>query len=37
LERAEYVKSYKKAAKDENLLSIAEEGMADYLRQLEDQ
>lgn len=37
LERAEYVQSYKQAAEDENLLSVAEEGMEDYLRQLEDQ
>jgi metal-responsive CopG/Arc/MetJ family transcriptional regulator len=36
LNRAEYVKSFKKAAGDENLLSMAEEGMEDYLKQLEE-
>lgn len=36
LERAEYKKSYARAAKDRDLLSMAEEGMADYLRQLEE-
>lgn len=35
LEKAEYVKSYKQAASDEDVLHIAEEGMVDYLRQLE--
>lgn len=34
LNRAEYVKSYKAAAKDQDVLAIAEEGMEDYLRQL---
>ncbi len=34
LEKAEYIKSYKEAAKDADILSIAEEGMADYLNQL---
>ena len=34
LEKAEYVKSYRAAAKDEDILAIAEEGMAEYLRQL---
>ncbi|WP_461532367.1 ribbon-helix-helix domain-containing protein [Sinomicrobium sp.] len=37
LERAEYIQSYKQASTDENLLSLAEEGMEDYLKQLEDQ
>ena len=32
--RAEYVKSYKQAEDDTNILSIAEEGMEDYLKQL---
>ncbi len=36
LNRAEYVKSYKEAAKDDNVLTIAEEGMEDYLKQLTD-
>lgn len=34
LSRAEYIKSYKKAESDENILEIAEEGMEDYLKQL---
>ena len=36
LKRAEYVKSYKKASKDEDVLAMAEEGMEDYLKQLEE-
>ena len=35
LEKAEYIRSYKQASTDEDILSIAEEGMADYLKQLE--
>jgi predicted transcriptional regulator len=35
LEKAEYVKSYKRASADQDILTIAEEGMGDYLRQLE--
>jgi ribosomal protein L10 len=35
LEKAEYVKSYKKAADDNDVMLIAEEGMTDYLTQLE--
>lgn len=35
LEKAEYIKSYKQAAQDEDILTIAEEGMNDYLKQLE--
>lgn len=35
LNRAEYVKSYKQAAEDKDILSIAEEGMEDYLKQLD--
>ncbi len=34
LTRAEYVRSYKQAAEDEDILSIAEEGMEEYLKQL---
>ncbi len=34
LTRAEYVRSYKQAAQDEDILSIAEEGMEEYLKQL---
>jgi predicted transcriptional regulator len=35
LEKAEYIKSYRQAADDADVLSIAEEGMTDYFRQLE--
>jgi predicted transcriptional regulator len=35
LTRAEYVKSFKLASEDENIIEIAEEGMVDYLNQLE--
>ena len=35
LNRAEYVQSYKRAGKDEDILDLAEEGMEDYLKQLE--
>jgi len=34
LTRAEYVQSYKQAANDNELLEMAEEGMEDYLKQL---
>ncbi|OFY49693.1 MAG: CopG family transcriptional regulator [Bacteroidetes bacterium GWF2_41_31] len=34
LTRAEYVQSYKQAATDKDLLDLAEEGMEDYLKQL---
>ena len=36
LDRAEYIESYKKAAGDKDIVAIAEEGMADYLKQLEE-
>lgn len=36
LEKAEYVKSYKQASQDKDTMLIAEEGMADYLKQLEE-
>lgn len=36
LNRAAYVKSYKKLAADTDILSIAEEGMEDYLKNLEE-
>lgn len=36
LNKAEYVKSYRLAADDEDVLSIAEEGMIDYFNQLKD-
>lgn len=35
LVRAEYVKSYKQAGDDANILDMAEEGMEDYLKQLD--
>ena len=35
LEKAEYIKSYKKASEDKDVMLIAEEGMEDYLKQLE--
>lgn len=35
LNRAEYVRSYKRMADDEDILLLAEEGMAEYLKQLE--
>lgn len=35
LNRAEYIKSYKLAASDADIIDIAEEGMDDYLNQLE--
>ena len=37
LEKAEYIQSYRKAANDEDVLLIAEEGMEDYLRQLPEE
>ncbi len=35
LNRAEYVKSYKLAASDLDIMELAEEGMEDYMKQLE--
>ena len=35
LKRAEYVKSYKLADQDDDIMAIAEEGMAEYFIQLE--
>jgi predicted transcriptional regulator len=37
LNRAEYVKSYKQAANDLNIIELSEEGMAEYLNQLDNQ
>lgn len=37
LKRAAYVKSYKTAAEDEDILTLAEEGIEAYLKQLEDE
>lgn len=36
LKRAEYAKSYRQAGLDEDILMVAEEGMGDYLKQIED-
>jgi len=35
LSRAEYIRSFKQATDDADLLEMAEEGMEDYLKQLE--
>ncbi|MBN2275712.1 MAG: ribbon-helix-helix protein, CopG family [Bacteroidales bacterium] len=35
LERAEYIRSYKQASSDNDILLMAEEGMTEYLKQLE--
>jgi predicted transcriptional regulator len=35
LTRAEYIKSYRQAGQDIEIMQIAEEGMEDYLKQLE--
>lgn len=37
LKRAEYVKSYRTAVDDEDILMIAEEGMDSYLKQINDE
>ncbi|MEI8005784.1 MAG: CopG family transcriptional regulator [Bacteroidota bacterium] len=37
LKKAEYIRSFKKAAGDEDMLSMAEEGMEDYLKMLGDE
>lgn len=37
LNKAEYIKSYKKAANDADVISIAEEGMSEYLKQIENE
>ena len=36
IKRMEYIKSFKKAYKNEEMLSIAAEGMTEYLKQLDD-
>jgi predicted transcriptional regulator len=36
LNRAAYIKSFKKMASDKDLLSIVEEGLTDYNKQLEE-
>jgi len=35
LNKAEYIASYKRAKNDDDIISIAEEGMEDYFKQLE--
>jgi len=37
LNKAAYVKSYKRLSEDADILNIAEEGMADYLSQTEEE
>jgi len=37
VKRMEYIKSYQQMEKDTDVLSLAEEGMADYLKQLESE
>ncbi len=37
LTKSEYIKSYKTASQDTDMVSMAEEGMADYLNQLENE
>lgn len=36
LNKAEYLKSFKKMNEDEHILKIAEEGMAEYFKQLDE-
>ncbi len=36
LEKAEYINSYKKAAIDQDIMAIAEEGMEEYLNQISE-
>lgn len=37
LRRSEYVKSFRQAGEDEDMKLMAEEGMGDYLKQLDDE
>tara|TARA_B100000508_G_scaffold139353_1_gene137182 strand:- start:431 stop:592 length:162 start_codon:yes stop_codon:yes gene_type:complete len=37
LKRLEYIRSYHQASKDEDLISMAEEGMTEHLQQLSDE
>jgi predicted transcriptional regulator len=37
LTRAEYMKSYRQMNEDENILIVAEEGMAEFCKQLNEQ
>lgn len=36
IKRAEYIQSYKKAGQDSDIMAIAEEGMENYFKQIED-
>lgn len=36
LKRAKYASSYQRASKDEEILAMAEEGVAEYFKQLND-
>jgi predicted transcriptional regulator len=36
IKRAKYARSYKRAAQDEEIMQIAEEGMTDYFRMLQE-
>lgn len=36
IEKAEYAKSFRRASKDKDTLLIAEEGMADYFKMLQE-
>ena len=37
LKRAAYVKSYSQAKEDKDMINLAEEGMAEYFKQIEDE
>ncbi|MAC94422.1 MAG: CopG family transcriptional regulator [Flavobacteriales bacterium] len=37
VKRMEYIKSYQQMSEDSNILDMAEEGMADYLKQIENE
>jgi predicted transcriptional regulator len=37
ISKAEYVRSYRRMQQDEDILTMAEEGLADYFTQLEDE
>ena len=36
IKRVEYINSYQQQSNDENILAIAEEGMEEYLKQIEE-
>ena len=36
IERAQYAKSFRRASKDKEVMAMAEEGMADYFKMLQD-